>query len=77
MKQKRLLTMLVLLVAVVSGAWAQHDPTYIVAGNNAEIFGTFWDGSYEANKMTKGGDGKYTKTYNVEDAIDEIQLKVV
>ena len=51
--------------------------TYIVAGNNAEIFGSGWDGSYEANKMTKGGDGKYTKTYNVEDAFSDIQLKVV
>lgn len=52
-------------------------PTYIIAGNNAEIFGNSWDGTYEANKMTKGGDGKYTKTYNVEDAIDDIQFKVV
>lgn len=68
--------MLVLLVAVVSGAWAQ-DPTYIVAGNNSDIFGIPWYGTYEANKMTKGGDGKYTKTYNVEDAISDIQLKVV
>ena len=55
----------------------EPDPTYIVAGNNAEIFGSTWDGTYEANKMTKGGDGKYTKTYNVEDAIDDIQFKVV
>ena len=76
MKHKRLLSMLVLLVAVVSGAWAQ-DPTYIVAGNNSDIFGIPWYGTYEANKMTKGGDGKYTKTYNVEDAISDIQLKVV
>ena len=76
MKKTRLLLLLVLLVAVVTGAWAQ-DPTYIVAGNNTEIFGSVWDGSYEANKMTKGGDGKYTKTYNVEDAVDDIQLKVV
>ena len=60
----------------VTGARAQ-DPTYIVAGNNSDIFGSVWDGSYEANKMTKGGDGKYTKTYNVGDAIDDIQLKVV
>ena len=51
--------------------------TYIVAGNNAEIFGIPWYGTYEANKMTKGGDGKYTKTYNVEDAFSDIQLKVV
>ena len=54
-----------------------QDPTYIVAGNKAEIFGNTWDGFYGANKMTKGGDGKYTKTYNVEDAIEDIQLKVV
>ncbi|MBR3522422.1 MAG: hypothetical protein IKN75_07920 [Prevotella sp.] len=76
MKQK-LFSILALLLMAVSGAWAQHDPTYIVAGSNAEIFGSVWDGTYEANKMTKGGDGKYTKTYNVEDAVDDIQLKVV
>ncbi len=51
--------------------------TYIVAGNYSEIFGIPWYGTYEANKMTKGGDGKYTKTYNVEDAFSDIQLKVV
>jgi len=55
----------------------EPDPTYIVAGNNSEIFGIPWDGTYEANKMTKGGDGKYTKTYNVEDAFSDIELKVV
>ncbi len=51
--------------------------TYIVAGNYSEIFGLPWYGTYEANKMTKGDDGKYTKTYNVEDAFSDIQLKVV
>ena len=76
MKQK-LFSILALLLMAATGAWAQHDPTYIVAGNNAEIFGSVWYGTYEANKMTKGGDGKYTKTYNVEDAVDDIQLKVV
>ena len=55
----------------------EPDPTYIVAGNNSEIFGIPWYGTYEANKMTKGDDGKYTKTYNVEDAFSDIQLKVV
>ena len=50
---------------------------YIVAGNNAEIFGTSWDATNEANKMTKGADGKYSKTYTASDATADVQLKVV
>lgn len=65
------------------GRWTlsyTHAPvehTYIVAGSNSDIFGTPWDPTNESNKMTKNGDGTYSKTYTVSEAVNEIQLKVV
>ena len=53
------------------------EDTFIVAGSEAEIFGTGWDGTNEDNLMTKGEDGNYTKSYTVEKAYDSVQLKVV
>lgn len=51
--------------------------TYIVAGTPAEIFGTAWDASNKDNLMTKGDDGIYRKEYTVDEAYDNVQLKVV
>ncbi len=53
------------------------EVTYVVAGSEAEIFGTSWDGTNEANKMTKQTDGTYQKTYTVNQAYNNVQLKVV
>ena len=54
-----------------------QEDTYIVAGNNTDIFGSAWDGTKEANTMVKGDDGKYRKEYTVDEAYDNVQLKVV
>ena len=53
------------------------DVTAIVAGSDASIFGTAWDANNAANAMTKGDDGVYTKTYTVDAAKNNIQLKAV
>jgi hypothetical protein len=53
------------------------EDTYIVAGSKAEIFGTSWDETNESNKMTKQNDGSYQKTYTVDQAYEDVQLKVV
>ena len=50
------------------GALTVQDVTLIVAGSEAEIFGTGWDGTNEANQMTKQADGTYTKEYTVDKA---------
>jgi hypothetical protein len=55
----------------------KNEDTYIVAGSEAEIFGTAWDGSNEANQMVKGDDGIYSKAYTVDKAYNKVQLKVV
>ena len=49
----------------------------IVAGSEAEIFGTAWDGTNEANLMTANPDGTFTKTYSVTKAYEAVQLKGV
>ena len=54
-----------------------EDDTLIVAGSEAEIFGTSWDGTNEDNLMTKQGDGTYTKEYTVDKAYAAVQLKAV
>ena len=59
------------------GALTVQDVTLIVAGSEAEIFGTGWDGTNEANLMTKQADGTYTKEYTVDKAYDAVQLKSV
>ena len=83
--KKTLLTLLVLLTAAVTSAWAQKPNAHcIVAGTPAEIFGTAWDAGNEANLMTldedywnnEGGE-KYYKTYTVDKAYTNVQLKVV
>ncbi len=52
--------------------------TYIVAGTPSSIFGTEWDGTNEANKMTfDEATGTYSITYNVTEATNDVQLKVV
>ena len=50
--------------------------TYIVAGEPDGIFGNRWDGTDENNKMTKGADGVYSKTYTVTERYN-VELKVV
>ena len=77
--RKKLFSILALLLTVC-GAWAQSntEDTYTVVGNNTAIFG----GDYawailDANLMAKGDDGKYRKEYNVNDAYNTVQLKVV
>ena len=47
---------------------ASEEDTLIVAGSEAESFGTGWDGTNEANLMTKQADGTYTKEYTVDKA---------
>ena len=46
----------------------EEEATLIVAGSEAEIFGTGWDGTNESNLMTKQADGTYTKEYTVDKA---------
>ena len=53
------------------------EDTLVVAGSEAEIFGTAWDGTNEANLMTKQGDGTYTREYTVDKAYTAVQLKSV
>ena len=54
-----------------------EEKTMIVAGSEAEIFGTVWDGNNEDNLMTANPDGTFTKTYTVEKAYSSVQLKSV
>ena len=54
------------------------EPDAFVAGSSTEIFGTEWDATAEANKMTwNEGLSKYTKTYTVDKAYKSVALKVV
>ena len=55
----------------------EPEDVLIVAGSEAEIFGTGWDGTNEANKMAKADDGTYTKDYTVSKAYSAVQLKSV
>ncbi len=54
-----------------------EEDTVLVAGSEAEIFGTGWDAANEDNLMTKQADGTYTREYTVEKAYDAVQLKAV
>ena len=57
---------------------ANIDDVYILAGSSEELFGTTWDAANEANKMEKGADGVYTKTYtDVVLPSGDIQWKIV
>jgi len=84
---RRIISVLLAVLLMVSmtlsvSAYTVYDvaPTggdvYVVAGKPAAIFGTEWAGSLEANAMTLD-DGKYTKAYTVEEAMKDVQLKVV
>ena len=66
-----------MIMTITGEATPVEEHTYIVAGSEAEIFGTSWDGTNEANKMTKQTDGTYQKTYTVTEAYNNVQLKVV
>ena len=57
---------------------ANIETIYVIAGNSETLFGSTWDGSAEANKMEKGTDGIWTKTYsNVTLTAGNIDWKVV
>ncbi len=58
-------------------AETDSEETLIVAGDNAEIFGVAWHGTLYTNTMTKGEDGKYTKSYTTDKAYAVVQLKAV
>ena len=51
--------------------------TYVVVGGEPEIFGTGWDADNEDNIMTAAEDGTYFKTYTVDKAYKDVQIKVV
>ena len=50
--------------------------TYVVAGAPGAIFGNEWSGADPNNAMEPNGD-VYSKTYTVEEAFENVQLKVV
>ena len=85
MKQKRLtftaktiMIVVAMLFTSIGVSAQENEDTYIVAGSEAEIFGTTWAWDvYENNMMTLGNDGKYRKEYTVEKAYEIVQLKVV
>ena len=53
----------------------QPDPVFIVAGNNADIFGAAWDTESTTNTL-EIKDGKYYRTYtNVQPQEENIELK--
>ena len=80
-KLAALLLALVMVLALLPGltvtAQAGELPTYIVAGNESAIFGSSWDGYDASNMMSLAADGTYQKTYTVDKAYDNVQLKVV
>ena len=55
------------------------EDTYVVAGNNVDLFGEAWNGTYEANTMTLNEtSGLYEKTYtNVALKTGTIEYKIV
>ena len=64
-------------VTIAGESAPEPDYTFIVAGTPAEIFGTEWDASNQANLMEKQNDGTYAKTYTVDKAYESVELKVV
>ena len=68
------------LASVTAYAAGDEEPTadtFVVAGTPADIFGTAWDATNEANLMTANDDGTFTKDYTVSKAFDVVQLKAV
>ena len=53
------------------------EAVYIVAGSESALFGMAWDATNQDNKLTVGEDGKLSKTFTVEQAYDNVELKVV
>ena len=64
-------------VTITGESAPEPDYTFIVAGTPADIFGTEWDASNQANLMEKQNDGTYAKTYTVDKAYESVELKVV
>jgi alpha-amylase len=57
---------------------ADVEAIFIVAGSLESLFGATWDGTNEANKLEKGDDGVYSKTYkDVTLPAGNIEWKVV
>ena len=63
--------------ATITITMPEEPVTVLVAGSEAEIFGTSWDATNEDNLMTKQADGTYTKEYTVTKAYSAVQLKAV
>ena len=55
----------------------EDGDVFLVAGSEADIFGTGWDPANHDNDMTPDADGIYTKTYTVDKAYSAVQLKAV
>lgn len=72
-----LVMVLALLPGLTVTAQASELPTYIVAGNESAIFGSSWDGYDASNMMSLAADNTFQKTYTVDKAYDNVQLKVV
>ena len=54
-----------------------EEDVYIVAGEPTELFGSYWDGTDENNKMTLQDDGTYAITYTNVPVQNNIAFKVV
>ena len=75
---KKILTLFAALLFAGSMVTVQAD-TYVVAGNNADLFGTpTWAGTKVTNTMEWDNTRSlYVKTYTATAAINDVQLKVV
>ena len=57
---------------------ADIEETWVVAGDNVTLFGTTWDATNEANKMTEDEDGNWVKVYDSVDLAEgTIEYKFV
>ena len=74
---KKILTLFTALLFFGSMTVVKAD-TYVVAGNNADLFGDTWNGTKAANTMSwNGARSLYIKTYTATEAIEGVELKVV
>ena len=53
------------------------DNTYIAAGSDREIFGTEWGKTDLNNRMGLTGEDVFRKSYTVDKAYSNVQLRVV
>ena len=75
---KKVLTLFTALIWLGSMSFAQADDTYVVAGNETDLFGETWAGTKAENAMTWNGDRSlFIKTYTATAAISGVELKVV